>query len=52
MLPTDLALIKDPKFRVIVEEYVKDEDAFFRDFANAFGKMQENGVAKFVPVAK
>jgi len=39
MLPTDIALIKDPKTKPIVEEYANDNDAFFRDFANAFGKL-------------
>jgi len=39
MLVSDLALIKDPAFKAIVVEYAKDEQAFFRDFANAFGKL-------------
>ena len=47
MLPTDLALIQDPKMRKIVEEYAKDEKKFFDDFAKAWIKLQELGVRKF-----
>mmetsp|Transcript_10401 Transcript_10401/g.25035 ORF Transcript_10401/g.25035 Transcript_10401/m.25035 type:complete len:400 (+) Transcript_10401:1413-2612(+) len=39
MLPTDIALIEDPVFRPIVEEYARDQDAFFRDFASAFSRL-------------
>lgn len=44
MLPTDIALIKDPKTKPIVEEYANDNDVFFRDFANAFGKLLALGM--------
>ncbi|BEI80724.1 hypothetical protein CcaverHIS002_0112530 [Cutaneotrichosporon cavernicola] len=44
MLPTDMALITDSKFKPIVQEYAKDEEAFFKDFAKAFSTMIENGV--------
>ena len=43
MLPTDVALVHDPKFKVFVKEYAKDEDAFFNDFAAAWTKLTENG---------
>eukprot|EP00630_Chrysocystis_fragilis_P007378 CAMPEP_0197401734 /NCGR_PEP_ID=MMETSP1165-20131217/18961_1 /TAXON_ID=284809 /ORGANISM="Chrysocystis fragilis, Strain CCMP3189" /LENGTH=444 /DNA_ID=CAMNT_0042927855 /DNA_START=35 /DNA_END=1367 /DNA_ORIENTATION=- len=43
MLPSDLALIWDKKFRAVVEEYAKDEDKFFADFAAAFAKLLELG---------
>lgn len=43
MLPADLALIKDPAFRQHVERYAKDEQLFFRDFSQAFGKLLELG---------
>ncbi|KAI8803013.1 heme peroxidase [Cladochytrium replicatum] len=46
MLPTDIALIEDPKFKVIVEEYAADKEAFFKDFALAFGKLLELGVTR------
>lgn len=39
MLPSDLALIQDPKFRTYVELYAKDSGAFFKDFADAFAKL-------------
>lgn len=44
MLPTDLELIKDEKFKVVVEEYAKDQQVFFNDFSVAFKKLQELGV--------
>jgi catalase (peroxidase I) len=44
MLPTDLALIQDPKFKVWVEKYAEDEALFFKDFAAAFSKLLELGV--------
>jgi len=47
MLPTDLALIQDPKMRPIVEEYAKNDKKFFEDFAKAWIKLQELGVRKF-----
>jgi len=47
MLPTDLALVQDPKMRPVVEEYAKDEKKFFEDFAKAWIKLQELGVKAF-----
>lgn len=47
MLPTDLSLVQDPKFKVYVEKYAQDEEAFMKDFAKAWIKLQENGVRKF-----
>lgn len=44
MLPTDMALVKDEKFRPWVEKYAADQDLFFKDFALAFGKLIELGV--------
>jgi len=44
MLPTDMALKTDPKFRPWVEKYAKDEAAFFADFEAAFSKLLLNGV--------
>jgi catalase (peroxidase I) len=43
MLISDLALLEEPSFRRYVELYAKDQDAFFRDFAKAWVKLQENG---------
>lgn len=44
MLPTDMALLWDKEFRKITEIYAKDEDTWFKDFAKAFQKLEENGV--------
>lgn len=44
MLPTDMALVQDQKYLPIVKEYANDQDAFFRDFKNAFVKLIENGI--------
>ena len=46
MLPADLALIIDDKFRKYVEIYAKDSVAFDKDFAAAFGKLLAFGVPK------
>nr|WGU11333.1 L-ascorbate peroxidase 1 [Crinum x powellii] len=42
-LPTDKALVEDPVFRRYVELYAKDEDAFFRDYAESHKKLSELG---------
>ncbi|KAJ4966824.1 hypothetical protein NE237_018673 [Protea cynaroides] len=42
-LPTDKALLEDPAFRRYVELYAKDEDAFFRDYAESHKKLSELG---------
>lgn len=41
MLPSDVALRLDPKYRKIVEEYAADEALFFKDFAAAWKKLTE-----------
>jgi cytochrome c peroxidase len=45
MLPSDLALRDDRAFKKYVDMYANDEAKFFTDFAAAFGKLQELGVA-------
>ncbi|KAG1354137.1 L-ascorbate peroxidase 3 [Cocos nucifera] len=42
-LPTDKALLEDPIFRRFVELYAKDEDAFFKDYAESHKKLSELG---------
>ncbi|KAG6509141.1 L-ascorbate peroxidase 3-like [Zingiber officinale] len=42
-LPTDKALLGDPEFRRYVELYAKDEDAFFKDYAESHKKLSELG---------
>lgn len=44
MLPADMALVWDPKFKAVVELYAKDEAAFFKDFASAFQRLEEFGL--------
>ncbi|KAG8064041.1 hypothetical protein GUJ93_ZPchr0004g39866 [Zizania palustris] len=42
-LPTDKALVEDPTFCRYVKLYAKDEDAFFRDYAESHKKLSELG---------
>lgn len=44
MLISDLALMQDEGFRVYVEKYASDQDAFFADFAESYQKLTELGV--------
>ncbi|XP_052166769.1 probable L-ascorbate peroxidase 4, peroxisomal [Oryza glaberrima] len=44
-LPTDRALLEDPEFRRFVDHYAKDEDAFFKDYAESHKKLSELGFA-------
>ncbi|KAJ3671648.1 hypothetical protein LUZ60_007727 [Juncus effusus] len=48
VLPTDAVLFEDPSFRVYAEKYAEDQDAFFRDYAEAHAKLSNLG-AKFNP---
>ncbi|MGI9457145.1 MAG: peroxidase family protein, partial [Aeoliella sp.] len=43
MLPTDIALIEDDKFRKHVQRYAADEQVFFDEFAIAYGKLMMLG---------
>jgi len=52
MLPTDIALITDAKFKPFVEKYAADEKAFFDDFAKAFAKLMANGTKNTNPGAQ
>ncbi|KAI5466612.1 cytochrome c peroxidase [Mariannaea sp. PMI_226] len=44
MLPTDMALVLDKKFKPFTELYAKDNDAFFKDFSNVMVRLFELGV--------
>ncbi len=46
MLPTDMALLRDPSFRVWVDRYAQDKDLFFKHFAAAFAKLLELGIRR------
>ena len=43
MLPSDIALIQDKKFRKYVQMYAKDQALFFKDFQAAVAKLFELG---------
>ena len=44
MLPTDMALVQDEKFKPHVERYAEDEGVFFKEFADVVCKLFELGV--------
>ena len=44
MLPTDMALVKDPVFKKHVERYAKDDSVFFAEFRDVIMKLLELGV--------
>lgn len=48
MLPTDLVLIQDAKFKNYVDLYAADESKFFKDFSKAFNKLEELGTKNLV----
>jgi len=48
MLPTDLVLIQDSKFKKYVNIYAKNSGKFFKDFAKAFQKLEELGTVGLV----
>ncbi|PON73199.1 Ascorbate peroxidase [Parasponia andersonii] len=48
VLPTDAILFDDPSFRVYAEKYAEDQEAFFKDYAEAHAKLSNLG-AKFDP---
>lgn len=43
MLPSDIALTKEPAFKSWVIKYAKDEALFFKDFSKAYQKLNELG---------
>lgn len=44
MLPADMALVQDKKFKEWVEKYAADNDLFFKDFSAVIVKLFELGV--------
>jgi cytochrome c peroxidase len=44
MLPADMALIEDPKYKKIVQTYANDQDLYFKDFSKDFQKLLELGI--------
>lgn len=49
MLPTDLVLLQDAKFKRWVDVYAKDGQKFNQDFSKAFQKLEELGTSGLVP---
>jgi cytochrome c peroxidase len=49
MLPTDLVLIQDPKFKKWVQVYGQDVNQFNTDFTKAFQKLEELGTTNLTP---
>jgi cytochrome c peroxidase len=54
MMPSDMVLIEDPKFRKHVVTYAKDNDLFLKDFGAAVSKLFELGTTGLysVPVTR
>ncbi|KAJ9166675.1 hypothetical protein P3X46_021387 [Hevea brasiliensis] len=48
VLPTDAVIFEDPSFKVYAEKYAEDQEAFFKDYAEAHAKLSNLG-AKFDP---
>nr|ATL77049.1 ascorbate peroxidase 3 [Phellodendron amurense] len=48
VLPTDAVLFEYPSFKVYAEKYAEDQEAFFKDYAEAHAKLSNLG-AKFDP---
>ena len=49
MLPSDLLLLTDKKFLKYTKQYATDNARFFKDFAAAFQKLEENGCSGLTP---
>jgi cytochrome c peroxidase len=45
MLPSDIALLQDAKFKIWVQQYAKNQKLWFADFAKAFQKLEELGTS-------
>ncbi|KAF3337743.1 putative L-ascorbate peroxidase 6 [Carex littledalei] len=43
VLPTDAALFDDPSFKVYAEKYAENQEAFFKDYAEAHAKLSNLG---------
>jgi len=51
MLPADIVLLQDPKFKRYVDAYAKDNARFLKDFAVAFQKLEELGTSNLKTVS-
>jgi len=50
MLPTDMVLLSDEKFKPHTERYYKSESVFFEEFSNAWIKLTQLGASNLQPV--
>ena len=50
MLPSDIVLLQDAKFRKYVAKYAKDNALFVKDFTAAYTKLTELGTKGLKPV--
>ena len=48
MLPTDIVLLQDKKFKKWVDVYAKDNAKFIKDFSAAFQKLNELGTSGLI----
>jgi len=48
MLPSDIVLLEDPKFKKWVDVYAKDEALFFKDFSKYFAQLLELGCGNLI----
>ncbi|CAM9662849.1 unnamed protein product, partial [Hapterophycus canaliculatus] len=51
MLPSDIVLLEDKKFKKYVDMYAADDKLFFEDFSKAFSTLLELGTKDLVEVA-
>jgi cytochrome c peroxidase len=51
MLPSDLVLLQDKKFKKYVDIYAGDAEKFNKDFAKAFQTLEELGTSGLTPTA-
>ena len=50
MLPSDIVLIEDEKFKQYVDIYAKDQKKFFADFSDAFSRLLSLGCSNLYDV--
>ena len=46
LIPTDVTLVLDPRYRRVVERFARDESQFFAEFRRAYVKLVHVGFAE------
>ena len=46
LIPTDVTLVLDPRYRRVVERFARDESQFFAEFRKAYVKLVHVGFAE------